>query len=208
MDSERYRIEIDGEWSLADFHEFPYAYTQAYSFLYALIVDELQEDERLETTFSAYPWRGGYSAVNFFSYLYKLIPIRDRPQVISISYASPGWIELGLAVVVAISLKRIITNICDATLKINQTYTEIHRGLHERKLLSFDSKSKELELDREQLDFVERSNEVFAKLLGFENFPTLMKYSPNPLAALKMMFAFYRRVRKLKNYQDDDKLKF
>jgi len=28
-----YRIEIDGKWTLKILHEFPYAYTQTYSFL-------------------------------------------------------------------------------------------------------------------------------------------------------------------------------
>jgi hypothetical protein len=62
-----YRIEIDGEWTLNDLHEFPYAYTQAYSFLYSLMMDAADEDERLRITFEAHPWRGGFSPVNFFA---------------------------------------------------------------------------------------------------------------------------------------------
>ena len=43
---EPYRIAIDGKWSLNDLHEFPYAYTQAYSFLHALAAAQVDEDER------------------------------------------------------------------------------------------------------------------------------------------------------------------
>jgi len=95
-----YRIEIDGEWTLNDLYGFPYAYTQAYSFLYSLMVDEVIDDEKLIITFAAHPWRGGFSAVNFFHYLYELIPATERPNVISIQYSSPGWIELSLVLAV------------------------------------------------------------------------------------------------------------
>ena len=100
-----YRIEIDGQWTLNDLHEFPYAYTQAYSFLYSLMVEETGEDERLRITFVAHPWRGGFSAVNFFHYLYDRIPAPERPNIVSIQYSSPGWIELSLVLVVGIALK-------------------------------------------------------------------------------------------------------
>jgi hypothetical protein len=137
-----YRIEIDGEWTLNDLHEFPYAYTQAYSFLYSVILNETVEDERLRITFVAHPWRGGFSAVNFFHYLYELIPAAERPKrnLNSVFLAGLDRVELGLG--------------------------------------------------------------------GFENLDELNNLAPNKLAALKMMLAFYRRARKLKDYQDDNKLKF
>jgi hypothetical protein len=207
-DVETYRVELAGKWTLADFHEFPYAYTQSYSFLYSLMADEIPEDALEDSPYRIYPWRGGYSAVNFFKRLYSDIPRSERPQVISISYASPGWIELGLVLVVAMSLRKIIDNLCKAAKSINQTYNEIYMGMQERKLLSLDSKSAELKLDKEHLEFLERSSDTFAKLLGFESYGTLIRYSPNPLTTLKMLMAFYRRVRKLKDYQIKDKLKF
>ena len=203
-----YRIEIDGKWTLNDLHEFPYAYTQAYSFLYSLMVDEISEDERLVITFAAHPWTGGFSAVNFFHYLYYLIPKTERPTIVSIQYSSPGWIDLSLALAVGIALRRIVNNVCDATLRVNETYTEIYKGLQKRRLLSLESKSAELKLDREYLRFVEESAETFARLLGFERLEELNNLAPNRLAALKMILAFYRRVRKLKEYQDKKKLKF
>jgi hypothetical protein len=69
-------------------------------------------------------------------------------------------------------------------------------------------KSAELKLDREHLRCVEESAETFAKILEFENLEQLNSFAPNRLAALKMILASYRRVRKLKKYQEKKKLKF
>src|SRR5258708_1696898 len=204
---EPYRIEIDGEWSLNDLPEFPYAYTQAYSFLYALAAAEVDDDERLRITFTAHPWTGGFSSVNFFRYLYYLIPRPERPAIISMRYSSPGWIDLSLVLAIGMALRKIVGNVCDATLRINDMYTALYKGAQDRKLLSLNSKSAELKLDREHLEFLEKSAETFAKILGFEHLEQLNKLAPNPLATLKMMFAFYRKVRKLKEYQDKKKLK-
>lgn len=194
--NELYRLEMDGEWTLDDLHSFPYAYTQAYSFLYSLMAVDRKEDERLEITYGVYPWRGGYSAVNFYNYLYRLIPRKERPQIVSIHYSSPGWIELSLVLAVALSLKQIINALSDSALRIHSTYQEIYKGLHERKLLSLESKSAELKLDREHLKFVEESAETFAKVLGFTKLEELSGLAPNKLAALKMLLSFLQEGQK------------
>ena len=36
MDSNNYKIDIDGKWELQDLHSFAYAYTQVYSLLYSI----------------------------------------------------------------------------------------------------------------------------------------------------------------------------
>ena len=51
---DKYRIEIDGEWSLRDLYEFPHVYAQLYSFLYVLELtpedfDDLQTGGRTFT---------------------------------------------------------------------------------------------------------------------------------------------------------------
>jgi hypothetical protein len=119
-----------------------------------------------------------------------------------------GLDRLSLVLAVGVALRRIINNLCDATLRIDETYNEIYKRAQQRRLLRLDSKSAELKLDRENLKFLEESSETFAKLLGFERLDDLNNLAPNRLAALKMLFAFYRRVRKLKQYQDKKKLKF
>src|SRR5918992_1629180 len=99
MAEDTYKINIDGVWTLADLYEFPHTYSQVYALTYSLTYsfDPLgdADDEKLGITFISYPWRGGYSAVNFYRYLQQNIPREDRLKLISVKYGSPGWIELG-----------------------------------------------------------------------------------------------------------------
>src|SRR4051794_32245808 len=92
-----YRIPIDGRWGLENLAEFPRTYSQVYSIIYSLESDrqETQADKRA-IPYTAYPWIGGYSALNFYYGLYYLIPAEDRPRVASLRYSSPGHIDLFL----------------------------------------------------------------------------------------------------------------
>ena len=55
----------------------PHTYIQVYSFLYSFytpIEDFDDENDRLVITYSAHPWKGGYSAVNFYNNLKYIVP--------------------------------------------------------------------------------------------------------------------------------------
>ncbi len=107
------RLALDGDWTLFEFSQFARTYSQVYSVLYALDPrlssdPEDEEFERIHHLFNAFPWRGGYSAVNFYESLRYRVPKQDRPVIKSIRYESPGWIELSLIVGVALSIKSMI----------------------------------------------------------------------------------------------------
>jgi hypothetical protein len=170
---------------------------------------ELDENDPLYITYTAHPWRGGYSAVNFYAYLQNLVPKDRRPRVASIRYESPGWLELTFVVLaVVLSLRRIIKAFCDSGKEITSLYNDIYKGLQERRLLSLSVKREELHLQREQLEFVEYSMDSLAKMLGFTGLAELRKIAPSPLAALKILLSFYRRVRTLAEYQQNGKADF
>lgn len=62
---DNYKIFIDGRWSLEDLYRFPRAYEQVYFAIEAMLPASDEETEwRLQRAFRAYPWQGGYSAVN------------------------------------------------------------------------------------------------------------------------------------------------
>ena len=46
--------------------------------------------ERLHLAFLKYPWKGGYSAVNFYNDLYQALPPSAKPKVAGIRYNSHG----------------------------------------------------------------------------------------------------------------------
>ena len=130
---DNYRIQIDGEWTLRDLYEFPRVYSQLYSFLYVLTFNSPDDsyDERVDSAFRSHPWRGGFSAVNFYSQLGYIVPNRDRPRINSIRYSSPGWLELTLAVAIATNIERLVESFTKSGKHINELYKEIYEGLHE-----------------------------------------------------------------------------
>jgi|SRR5882724_672665 len=208
MVRDNYRIQIDGEWTLRDLYEFPRVYSQLYSFLYVLVFtspDDLY-DERVESAFRSHPWRGGYSAVNFYNQLGYIVPTRDRPKIKSIRYASPGWLELTLAVAIATNIEKLVTAFTKSGKHINSLYTEIYKGLHERRLMRIKAKRQEIALKREQIRFVEESAKSLSRLLGFKNLNELHDFTQNPLATLKILLSLYRRVRTIANYESKGKV--
>ena len=86
-----YLIRMDGRWTLDDLYRFPRTYEQVYFALDALVPSETHADEeRVARAFQAFPWQGGYSAVNSYNQLKFATPFEIRPKVASIQYASAG----------------------------------------------------------------------------------------------------------------------
>jgi hypothetical protein len=221
MEKGIYRISIDGKWDLADLSSF-HTYNQVYSLLYSLhapipsdtsdgAITKVQDEEQLERlqyTFTAFPWNGGWSAVDFYENLYRLIPREDRPHVKSIRYSSPGVLELTLVLLIAQNAKTLISNIAHSIREMNKTYQAIYKGLQDRKLLRIKVKREKLKLAAEELRFVEESNKRLARLMEFQHLQALIELSGSPFIALKILLSLYRRVRDLADYEIKEKLKF
>jgi hypothetical protein len=203
---ETYRIELDGKWLLKDFSEFFHIYTEVYSLCFSLVGPPALEG-RYPELLRRYPWRGGYSAVNFYDDLYVEMGRRYRPNVKAIQYASPGYLELSLLVIVATNIKRIVKQLTKSGEAINNLYTSIHKGLAERKLLRLDVRSKELDLATKELEYIRAAYRDFAGSLHIPESEAFLEASPNPLAALKVLLSLYRRVRVLAKFQGDGRAK-
>lgn len=210
-----YKINIDGEWLLEDLYLLPHTYSQVYGFIYSLSetnkpnsndFDDI--DERIFFTYTSQPWRGGYSAVNFYNYLKNLVPHKHRPKIKAIHYESPGFIELILFVPVAKAISLIIKSFCESITAIHELYNSIYKGMKERKLLQMDVRKKELELKEADIKFLNSSSKSLAKLLGFKNLKELNELTQNPLTTLKILLSFYRRIRSLADYTKRGKTKF
>ena len=214
MTRNNYRIQIDGEWSLDNLYEFPRTYSQLYSFLYVLelaspdLEDETEEylfDSRIESAFRSHPWRGGFSAVNFYQQLGYIVPNQDRPKIKSIRYDSPGWLELTLVVAIASNIERLVAAFSKSGKHLNSLYRDIYKGLHDRRLMRIKVKRQEIVLKREQLRFVEESAKSLSRGLGFKNLDELNMLTKNPLGTLKILLSLYRRLRTLAKYESKGK---
>lgn len=209
MDVENIKLHIDGRWELTDLNVLTRVYIQVYGLLYSLDVADDYVEEEIQYIYGKYPWRGGYSAVNFYQNLFSKIPREYRPRIKSIQYASPGFIELSQLVDVAKDISLIVGYVSAALLAGNKTYSTIQKGIRERKLSKIDLRSEELKLLEKERDFIHKSVNDIARVMGVRK-ETLAKLyfrtENNELAVLKILSSLYRRARDLAKLQNEQKL--
>jgi hypothetical protein len=212
---DRTTIKLGKRWSLEDLAVFSMKYNQAYSFIYS-ISPSVIEQEDIVRLYQQYPWRGGYSAVNFYYQLYARTPKQDRPEVVQIQYASPGFILLMQVIAVAGTLGSLIVGAAKGAERISAAYTQIKRDMADRKLTRIDLRladakvsSEELKTLREQMEFVKDSTAWFSSELGIsEEFIDVLNRRSNSetLSQLKMLLSLYRRIEPLAKLQNEGKL--
>jgi hypothetical protein len=200
--ADRYRINIDKKWSLEDLYVFSRTYEQVYFLAYSLFPDLPDEAVgRVLHAYQVFPWRGGYSAVNFYNQLKYAVPSVERPEVKAIRYASPGFIELGLLVSVAASVSLLVKHVAGTIERINSVYNTIISDLQRRKLLRLEVKRKELELSIEQNQAIGEHANMMARMLGFDGHRELTKRTGHAFITLKILLSYYRRLKKLADFQ-------
>lgn len=200
------KILMDKNWDLEDLYKFPRNFEQVY-FAYFSLTPSTDEsiNERVKQAFAAYPWKGGYSAVNFYNQLKYIIKKQDRPNVKSISYASPGWMELSLVQDVALNIGIIVGSICGTIRLTNATYNAIYKGMQERKLTKLEIQEKEFDLSEKHFQFLRKSNIDMGRILGLDNIEEINEKTGNELRTLKILLSIYRRVRILVKYETEGK---
>lgn len=201
-----YIILIDKRWSLEDLYVFPRAFEQVY-FAYEALLPAPDEivDARIDQAFKAYPWRGGYSAVNFYNQLKYATPKNKRPTIQAIQYASPGFIDLMLNLQLALKIAGVVSAVTGSILACNKVYSTIYKDAQNRKLLSIDIQTKEIELANKQMNFILDANKKMAKILGLDSAEAIEQRAEHPVIAMKILFSIYRRVRTLAEYQEKGK---
>jgi hypothetical protein len=198
-----YQILIDKRWSLEYLYKFPRAYEQVYfAFESVLPAPDELTDERIERAFRAFPWRGGYSAVNFYNQLKFVTPLKNRPIISRIQYASPGLIELLLNIPLAFKIAGVVTSVATSIGACNKVYNAIHSDLQKRKLLRIEVERKKIELTNDQLNFIINANEQMASILCLPSTETINGRTKDPLITLKILLSIYRRVRTIAEYKN------
>lgn len=66
------KLLLDGRWTLEELSDATKDYTQLYGFAYSLLEDlPVARREQVEYIYGKFPWRGGFSTVNFFEQLFR-----------------------------------------------------------------------------------------------------------------------------------------
>jgi hypothetical protein len=203
-----YSLSIDRDWSLEDLKRFPHDYSQIYSFFYAFKKLVQTHVSKLEQVVNSYPWKGGFSSMHFYQQLKALVPERDMPEIHSMHYASPGWIELELFRPAAMESKTVIEGYISTKEAIDKLISEIYEELRKRKLVGSQGKEIQDRISQDDLDYCTRAYTHLSRMLGFEEFSALQSVSMNSLASLKILLSLVRRIRRLASFSAERKVTF
>lgn len=203
-----YRIVLpdSGDWSLHDLYLFPRAYEQCYAFVYCLDTALPTRDvELIDSAFHNYPWKGGYSYVNFYSILLSRIPAKAQAKVKSFHKASPGWIDLALNLDAAVQLAKSVAIISVSLASAAAAYAKSAKLLANLKAEREKAKLRVIQLRLDQIKAINKSCDELAKSMGFKSLAALNLRTGDPEVSLRLLNAHYRRMRILVDYKTKSK---
>jgi hypothetical protein len=205
------KLALDGRWNLEELSETTRGYIQLYGFAYSLLADlPTTRRNEIDYIYGKFPWRGGYSTVNFFTQLFHNIPPKLRPEIERIKYGSPGFIELSEILLVAGTIAGIVKFVCSAINNANDTYRKIQKGSIEHKLARINFREKDRQLTQEEIIFSESSAKSLIKVLGLTEAQEELidqRVQGNSVMKLKILLSVFRRVQPLAEKQSEGKLK-
>lgn len=211
MQPEKTKLLLDGRWKLEELSLATKEYTQLYGFAYSLLPElPVARREEMEYIYGKFPWRGGFSTVNFFQQLFHKIPPKLRPEVQRIQYASPGFIELSELLLVAGSVATIVAAVCTTINNAHDTYRKIQKGSVENELTQINLKKEQLDLTQKQINFCETSSASLVTVLGLTEAQDKLldeRVQNNKLMKVKILLSVFRRAEPLAEQQADGKLK-
>lgn len=211
LEAKTTQLELDGRWSLEELADATKDYIQLYGFAYSLIPNlPSARQEEVDYIYGKFPWRGGYSTVNFFNQLFHKIPPKLRPEIQRIQYASPGFIELAELLAVAGTVAAIIGTVCKSIKTVHDLYRSIQKASVDHELSKINLRKENLELKQRQINFCEESAKKLVEAFGLTEAQEKLidqKVRGNPVMKLKILLSVFRRVEPLAKKQAEGKLK-
>ena len=202
------RVLIDGRWGLPDMRRFASLFGNSYSFLYSLRPKDGHVEQRTRALFGKYPWRGGFSAVNFFDQLEALVPRVCRPQIDRMQKASPGFIDFRLEGAIADQVIALVTQLNVKGNAPAEAYRTTRQFLKERRWLG--NSASDIRLSDGDLTDLTTYVSLMAETLHLqEHTDYIMSLAQSdPLAAVKILLSLFRKVKELADYIATGKAQF
>ena len=189
-----YSIRVEGDWAFEDLTTFTSEYQKLYAFYYHILSEG---DFPRGGLTGDYPWRGGFSTVNFFNRLFHNIPYHHQPRIRRMHYASPGSIDLQTAVEVSQQIALIVGSVGASLYGAFEVYKKIRKGLAELELTKMSAKTQEIELAQKYGDFIDQCIDEISPYIGEKHKDKILQMAPNKLAALKLQLTVFRRITPL-----------
>jgi hypothetical protein len=194
-------VDIDGQWEISDLRKFSDLVQDCYSLGFALLGATGQAaTKKINSLFHKHPWRGGFSSVNFFKELYRNIPNEDRAAIRKIDYASPGEIKFYMNGDVADSIRELVNGINEEDSLAREAYKKAYRYLQDIGWLSKSDTDIALS-NQDIIDLIELLEKTCVAF-GLDDSAShiLELASQDPLSAIKIVLAYYRRLQGLADY--------
>lgn len=203
-----YIIKLDGEFYMGNLSTIFNVYQQLYSFHYALT--HLKRDAIQDTLKNAESWKSGKNSANIFTKLNDAIPSFHREKIVSLNYNSPGHIKMQLLTEVAKNIYDTNQSLYSANrqTQAEALYKKVYDYLKQHKISGFEERSssvrKSSNLSEEQLIVLDKFTQEFIEIFSWqEHSEKINQLQLEPLAKLRVFLAYYRRIQKLKPYQDN-----
>lgn len=207
---ENRKLRLGGRWSLEELSDTTKDYIQLYGFAYSLTPGlPVSRRQEIDYIYGKFPWRGGYSTVNFFNQLFHKIPHHLRPEIQRIQYASPGFIELSMLLSAAVTVAGIVKATCYSINKAHETYRNIQKASLDHKLSKVNLSRQQIELSRQQLEFCREASQQLEQAFGLTKEQiALINQRTDGAEAMKMkiLLSVFRRVEPLAERQAQGKL--
>lgn len=210
MSTQNYYLGIDGELYIDDLFQIPKAFQQLYAFHYALQLTKIDQiRSKLSQLLSS--WKGGIDSVNIFRGLKDVIPSIHRAQLEELRYNSPGHIELNLLPDIARDIERSLSNITpEQNFDDSESlYKEIYSFFRAEGLQGFDSEEETAhrELSEAVNLRLESFIKEFFKQMGWTDTESpFQSINASNLQQVRMLLAYYRRLKRLRPYVVDGNL--
>ncbi|NDY71834.1 hypothetical protein DO021_01635 [Desulfobacter hydrogenophilus] len=202
-----YRINIGNKWKLEDLYEFPRAYYQVYAFQYCFMPDQnIEHKNQLLKIFKNYKDNGQYRYINIYKKFQLHVSQENKPDIFSMHYASPGWIDLLLNPEIALQISKSIAIYLGLSVTAAKTYKTIYKMLSEINQQRNKNKLNDFQLTKKQNEELIAMSNHIARLIGFDNVGQIDQYTGNPEVTLKILLAHYRRLKNIENFISDGKV--
>ena len=204
METDNYYLGIDGELYIDDLSHIPRAYQQLYAFHYALKLTGIDQI-RNKLAELLRSWKGGIDAVHMFTGFKNTIPSIHRAQLRELRYNSPGHIELNLLPDIAQEIEATLLKITsEESYKASEAlYSNIYAFFKAEGIQGFDTEeqTKSRSLSKSAESQLASYITQFLELMGWvSDGSPLESIDTSNLQQLRMLLAYYRRLKKLRPY--------
>ena len=131
-----------------------------------------------------------------------------RPQIKSIHYASPGWIELTLNLEVATQFAKVLAIYLGSAAGVAEIYRRLYKIYADLSATRKSLKSKTFKLNAEDALRAQKLNQELAKGLGYESLADLDAHTNSVEESSKLLMAHYRRMEKMAKFVRAGKASF